>query len=221
MGFQPDYAIQLIRDDAAGTPQRFLFVSARDQYIPDVPELSSYVMNLATPSDGEVFVDREIQRLIGDRQRRVVRGEIDVDPLDSHRDLLQLKTALLLSVLCGSNDGVTNKWWNLARDLVDTSRQIRTFMLDIGKQRATDERVSKVHERLESEDMIHEHRMARIANLLGRHALSLGPSPAEKLINKLASRDRPHADIEDAVRRKFLVAGNAANQYLAGPLASK
>ena len=220
MGFQPDYAIQLIRDDAAGTPQRFLFVSALDIHSPLVSLPSLYPFNVAPPQQGMVHVDSEIQRLMGERRRRALKNEIEVNHLDSHRDLLHLKTAYLLSVLCGSTDGVTMQWWTIARELVDVSASIRSLMLDLGQQQETDERIAKVNNRIETDEILDERRNHRIARNLGRYALKHGPSPAEKLISKLAGRDRNYADIDDAIRRGYLVAGNAANQYKAGPKAS-
>jgi energy-coupling factor transporter ATP-binding protein EcfA2 len=217
MGFQPEFAINLISDDAAGTPQRFLFVSARDAFIPDVSVPTSHELRIHPPLVPVAHVDAEITRTIGERRRRELRGQITADPLDSHRDLMQLKTAYLLSVLCGSSDGITSKWWNLAGELVSTSSAIRSKMLDMARQQETLNLAAKVNERIETNAMLDEANIKRISRNLGKQALRLGPNPSEKLINKLAGRDRPYADIEDAIRRGYLVPTDRPNQYRAGP----
>jgi hypothetical protein len=217
MGFQPEFAINLISDDAAGTPQRFLFVSARDAFIPDVSMATSHELRIHPPHVPVAHVDAEITRTIGERRRRELRGQITTDPLDSHRDLMQLKTAYLLSVLCGSSDGITPKWWNLSGELVSTSSAIRSKMLDMARQQKNDERVAKVAERIETSAMMDEDRTKRISHNLGKQALRLGPSPAEKLTAQLASRDRQFAEIDEAVRRGYLVPTDRSNQYRAGP----
>jgi energy-coupling factor transporter ATP-binding protein EcfA2 len=217
MGFQPEFAIDLISDDSAGTPQRFLFVSARDAFIPDVSVPTSHELRIHPPLVPVAHVDAEITRTIGERRRRELRGQITADPLDSHRDLMQLKTAYLLSVLCGSSDGITPKWWNLAGELVSTSSAIRSKMLDMARQQETLNLAAKVNERIETNAMLDEANIKRISRNLGKQALRLGPNPSEKLINKLAGRDRPYADIEDAIRRGYLVPTDRPNQYRAGP----
>jgi hypothetical protein len=217
LGFQPAYATQLLHDDAGGTPQRFLFVSAMDRYIPDVATMPIRRLATPTPLHGPITVDQEIKRLMRDRRVRVSRGELELDPLDTHRDLLQLKTAYLLSVLCGSCAGVDLTWWNLAGEVMDTSCAIRNALFDEGKRRENDTRVRKVENDLATSEMKREHNTARISAHLGRIALKHGPKPIEALAKQLAGRDRNDCDIDDALRRGHLVKDGDRNHYRAGP----
>lgn len=218
MGFQPDYAIQLIRDDKAGTPQRFLYVSAMDRHLPNVSYPTPYALvTTVPPANTQLHVDSEILRLIRDKRRRIMRGELEIDPLETHGDLLQLKTAAILSLLCGTTSGVTLEWWNRARELVEVSNSIRNHLLDLGRQSERDSRIEKVEQRIESDEIRAERDLMRISANLGRNARREGPCHPEKLINALAYRDRHKADIDHAIRHGFLKAGNAANQYVAGP----
>jgi hypothetical protein len=91
----------------AGDPQRFLFASVTNPDLENVfysfPE--PITLDLAgTAAIGEVTVDPTISHMMRSRKVRVNRGAEITDPLDSHRDLLTLKMAALLSILEGHDD---------------------------------------------------------------------------------------------------------------------
>lgn len=217
MGFQPKYTVDLMRDDAAGTPQRFLFVSALDRYAVEVPSSYPGPLHVPTPRRGPIHVDPEVERIVRTRRIQHMRGEVEVDPLDTHRDLLQLRTAAHLAALCGDPASVSAFWWNLANEVVETSRAIRGVLYDHDREIATAEKVQRVEDRIATDEMIRERNAARISANLGRAARRLGPKPFQTLVNQLASRDRLYADLDDAIRRGMLAPGKAANDYVAGP----
>lgn len=215
MGFQPTYATQLLHRDKDGTPQRFVWVSAIDRTVPDVGESDPGPLTVRPPAPGGVWVEREILRLTGDRRRRVVRGDLELDPLDAHRDFLQLRTAYLLSILCGDHAGVSLVWWNLAGRMLDTSTGIVHALRDDALREAQAERVAKVEERIETDEMRQDRLVNRLGGNLLRYATDKGrPSTFSDLTRLLSSEDRRKLqrmfdrDMEaasaDLVRRGYL-----------------
>lgn len=217
-GFQPAYAIQLIAEDKAGTPQRFLFVSALDRTMPDVPPSNPGPLTVKAPPPGVVSVDREILRLVSERHRRVVRGELELDPLDAHRSFLQLRAAYLLAVLCGDSGGVSLPWWNLAGRLLDTSRAIVQALRDEARRLEESAMVADVDSKIQIREIAAEKDTHRIGANLMRYALEAAqPTPFPKLKNRLRSTDRHKADADEMVRLGYLRRDrDRPNLYVAG-----
>lgn len=221
IGFQPEYISELLADDAAGTPQRFLLVSSIDKNIPDVANRCRATLELRKPSSGEIYVDPEIKRMIRNNRLRIQRGEREQNQQDTHIDLMQLRTAALLSILCGSSDGVTPEWFSLAGTMTDNSRKIIQALQD-GYRRADDaKQIAKVEQRIQTDEMIDDARMRRIARNLGDKAHRYGANEFKFLVYKIAARDRPYADVDDAVRRGYLVNVENTNHYVAGRMVDK
>jgi hypothetical protein len=142
MGVQPELARFLLDDAIGGTPQRFLWATLIDPGVPNLADLPSWPgpLDWRPPDwhDGELVSISGYQRTaicvassISDaiRQHRldITRGEVQPDPLDSHADLVQLKTAGLLAVLDGRLD-IADDDWNLAADVCDVSRRVRAWV---------------------------------------------------------------------------------------------
>jgi hypothetical protein len=197
-GFQPTYAMQLIRDDKAGTPQRFLFVSANDRGMPDIPGANPGPLNVMPPPPGEIFVDREIIRHVSERRRKVQRGELVLTPLDAHRDFVRLRTAYLLAVLCGDHSGITPKWWNLAGRMLDTSHEIIAALYDDALAAAAKDDDLRIEERINSREAEAEKKMHRMGARLAGYAREAGePSTWPALSRNLNGGERrayPSAD---------------------------
>ncbi len=221
IGFQPEYVAGLLADDAAGTPQRFLFVSAHDRYIPDVPECSRTCIDVPIPYRGSIHVDSEILRFMDGTRRKQMRGEIAIDRHDTHRTLMHLRIAALLSILCGSTDGVSAQWWNAAAQMVDVSRNIRAALLDHYRLTDVDKATAKVQERINAQDQMDEHKAKRIATNLGRCAHRHGKAPFERLVSSLNSRDRQDASLQDAIERGYLISTGKPNEYAAGHMVDR
>lgn len=206
IGFQPPYAMRLISEDKAGTPQRFLFVSALDRTMPDVAGSDPGPLNVQVPQPGEVTVDREILRLVSERRRKVQRGEIELDPLDAHRDFLQLRTAYLLAVLCGEDrDGATPRWWNLAGQMLDNSRGIVEALRDDALHTAAEQADARIEDRINARETEAEKVLHRIGANLMRCAIEVGkPTTFAALTKSINSRDRHKVGPDDMVRLGYL-----------------
>jgi hypothetical protein len=215
VGAQPTYATKLLHKDKDGTPQRFLWVSTIDRTIPDVSESHPGPLTIRPPAPGEVRVERQVHDFIENRRRRAIRRELQRDPIESHRDFLQLRTAYLLSVLCGDPAGVTGEWWTVAGQVVETSKGIVHALRDEEKREAQDELVTKVEERIESDEIRQDRLLARLGANLLRYATEQGqPVTYPTIRRQLSGPDRTtlkrayegdqEAEVAEFVRRGYL-----------------
>lgn len=145
-GFQTALAVALIDDATGGTPQRFLFLAATDDTIPDLgagwPEAPPWTPPRHT---GEMDIDPTVAAEIRSRNLARARGELVPDPLDAHRDLSRLKVAGLLALLAGRTD-IDADDWRLAGDVLDVSDRVRAGIIDAARQRAREaERSATAH----------------------------------------------------------------------------
>jgi hypothetical protein len=129
IGFQLEPAMGLLDDAPGGTPQRFLLLNAVDPTIPAEPPAAPGALPwdpamLGQRAAGPLDLTSEIAAEIRGRHLAKVRGDAHPDPLDSHRDLLRLKVAALLSILAGRwNIGPDD--WALAGAVMTTSAAVR------------------------------------------------------------------------------------------------
>ena len=132
IGLQPHFASELLTGVYAGDPQRFLFAGVTHPEQPDIiPPFPTPLDSVYLPEGTSTVlkVDPEVRRIIQDRRVKKQRREVIDDPLDSHRDLLTLKTAGLLAFLHG--DDITMHWWNMAVQVVEVSRNVRNHVRDL------------------------------------------------------------------------------------------
>jgi hypothetical protein len=122
-GFQPEYAAAMLADLAGGTPQRFLWLSALD---PDLPDDPPDWPELGEPEFAiqNMTVDRQIEAEVAARHLARSRGYSTEAPIDSHRDLLRLKVAGLLTLIDGRVD-VGGEDWHLAGIILNVSDAVR------------------------------------------------------------------------------------------------
>jgi hypothetical protein len=135
IGLQPRFASELLTGVHAGDPQRYLFAHVQHPEQPSVlPRFPQPLAPLYQPAgtELELQVDPEVTRLIADYRIKKQRGEVNDDPLDSHRHLLTLKTAGLLSLL--HNEDISIHWWNMASQVVEVSRNVRQWVIDYALQ---------------------------------------------------------------------------------------
>lgn len=134
--FQTDLAVALVDDAAGGTPQRFLFVSATDDAIPDDgPGWPTDASWKPPKRSGQLDIDPAIAGEIRARHLARARGEVVPDPLDAHRDLSRLKVAGLLALLAGRTD-IDADDWRLAGDVLDVSDRVRGGIVAAARWRA-------------------------------------------------------------------------------------
>jgi len=211
IGFQPTYALELLADDAAGTPQRFVFVYARDPHVPDgSPPAWPGCLDVHPTPPGDVEVDVAIRNIIYDhRIRRLRTGHTD-DPLNSHHLELHLRTASLFGVLFHRAGKVDAETWHIAAEFLDNSRNIVHTLLENAQlerqrqQRQADEQ--KAESRVNVDAFTERHRQERIAALIGRH-VHKGTHQPGQLRNKIHRRDRDHYDtgLLVALERGYIV----------------
>lgn len=139
LGLQPELAGPLLADADAGTPQRFIWVSATDPGAPDeagewpgplawTPPTSWELERYALTSGGWIRHRLEVAPAIRSEIRgerlAVMRGEIERAPLDAHSTLARLKVAAVLALLDQRCD-VTEEDWRLSGIVAATSRRVR------------------------------------------------------------------------------------------------
>lgn len=136
MGIQAELAGPLLGDYAAGTPQRFLWLSATDPDIPHereewpgpLPWKPVSYERMREYNWSDIHVADAIQEEIRAQRRDVMRGDIVLDPLDAHRMLVRLKVAAALA-LFEERTHVGGEDWRLAGMVLDTSDAVRAGIL--------------------------------------------------------------------------------------------
>lgn len=226
VGAQPDHAGVLLDDETGGTLQRLLWLPILDEDAPEdldgaveyrkelanllgVPETRTETSspNVAVwgPSDG-FTVDTDILRVMMKRRSSILRGETEVNPLDTHIDNLRIRLALIFaSWIAGVGNpahvGKEAWWW--ACCLVEISRRTRGYCMDAAankkKRTATDAGKTDA-----------ERFMAREAEIAKAERIR-----TDKLRDKIVDRLRDsgtlkHRDLQNAVtnssNRKLFVA---------------
>jgi hypothetical protein len=137
-----DKAAQFLLADAdGGTPQRFVWFSSNDPNAPDdEPDWPGRLeVNLPAAYDmGVPFrLAPEVVAELKETRRGVLRGTLDVNPLDAHRNLNKLKVAGCLAILDGRHREMTDDDWALAERVMRASDAIRDHV--IRKAREADE----------------------------------------------------------------------------------
>lgn len=175
VAFQPESAGAFLEDEAAGTPQRFLWFSAIDPAIPiDLPPWPSDALPLKLADffgirDGGprdmIVVDsirNEVRAADGARNR----GEVVAESLQAHADLLRLKVAALLAILDGRLD-VNDEDWRLAGMIKATSDGVLAHVQEhvrqaaARKESATSQRLGR--RQVEAVAMVDQHRIEECA----------------------------------------------------------
>jgi len=132
VGFQLEYASELIADAAGGTPQRFVFATATDPTIPDVPPEWPGALHVITPDSvaggSDIEIAPEVVAEVRQRALLSARGEYVPDALDSHADLVRLKVAALVAILDSRAD-INAEDWHLAGVIMAASGAVRGWVI--------------------------------------------------------------------------------------------
>ena len=208
VGLQPVYAADLLTGKDAGDPQRYLFAGVTHPDIPDdVPPFPDPIRlpltGLPEVSD-TVQVDANVMKGIRKRRAAVSRGEVKPDPLDSHRDLLTLKVAALLSHLTDESGDVTADLWELATYVVDNGRNVRDYVVT----QSTSERdriwQDAIARDLEKDAMRDEHRERRARYSMARSMIRKAkqvakPTTRSILLTSVSGKHRNVISFDDAL----------------------
>jgi hypothetical protein len=203
VGIQPNYAVQLLAGKDAGTPQRFVWAYARDPYVPNGPPPSfPSILELTPPTPSAFRIDNDIRDLVQTRQRDVLRSGKHNDEYESHFTQLQLRTAVLLGLLCGTDGTVNAFTWNLSAQYLEVSNNIRKALQEYAamtqRQQVRDKNVEYVENYLERDQLKDERGTDRIARLIGKH-VNEKHVPRHTERSRLHGRDRVLFD--DALER--------------------
>lgn len=140
LGIQPELAGPMLADAAAGTPQRFVWLTSTDPGaheqqvpwpgpLPWAPVSTATLEAVALARGGgwrrhPIEVPDAIRAEIRADRVAAVQGTADRDQGDAHRMLVRLKVAALFGLLDGRL-GIDHDDWHLAELVVDTSRRVR------------------------------------------------------------------------------------------------
>lgn len=205
LGIQPTLAGPLFDDVAGGTPQRFLWLGLADTGVPDTaPDWPGPLEPVNIEANrqqwtAEMRVDTSITAEITAARRGKIAGRIQVDPLDTHRDLSRLKTAALLARM-EQRLNITQEDWQIAGCILDTSDNVRDWVRDQiahdTAHRRDQAALAAAHRAVVVDSEVSKHAAGRVADrLLAK--LNGEWVPRAELRRTLASRDRDHFD--DAV----------------------
>lgn len=200
VGFQPETVLPLLEDDAAGTPQRFLWVSATDPAIPREPVDDPGPLNLALFQHGfgnrpKISFAGEILREIREDDWLRATGATALPRLDSHKPLMRVKVAALLAIL-GNRLDVTAEDWQLSLVVWETSAALRDSLLEYGARQLAQEAEKKAKAHVEREVRAHKAKAAldrdieRIARRAAMRVHDQEGMTRPKLTKAIAHRDR-------------------------------
>jgi hypothetical protein len=210
--FQPTRAAGLFDDTDGGTPGRFLFLPTTDLDAPVTPPAWPGPLDWSPPAviqlgdrltpqplDYPDEVKAEVDKRYYDR----LRGDLVVEQLDAHRDLLRLKTAGLLAILDGRHH-VTLDDWHLAGELVALSDRVRQAILDTvthearQRENASNERAARREVIVEA--TLEQRALVSMARAMAAKAHRVGDVVARRvLVQATNSKWRQHATIDDAL----------------------
>jgi hypothetical protein len=206
IGFQPETVLPLLRDAAAGTPQRFVYCftidptqpSTRFAYQGDVMarHFEARAANMILP--------QSIAEEVWQHHHSAKTGGITVPRLDAHEYLTRLKLAALLALL-DERRVVSEDDWHLAGIMWGTSSAVRDHSLKQAEiAEARDRHVRNLHN-ADREEMAEVRRqqvrdasakVVRLARLIGKHVHD-PVKPAQtsgEVHRRLRSTDRAYLD---------------------------
>lgn len=202
VGFQRATAAPLLADVRAGTPQRFLWVSATDPTVPkkQPPHAVHRVIWDWSVFSGHLSVAASIRGRLWDERRAKKAGELVVPQLDSHKPLMLVKVAGLLAILDKRTD-ITEEDWTLATVVWDTSAAVRADLLEHVKGLAREQRnaADETHARRavlaqERVTEAQDKETYRVAKLVATHVHADGQLTRGAINRRLPDRDRPWLD---------------------------
>lgn len=231
IGYQPEHGATLLADDASGTPQRFVWLSATDPAIPEEPPPWPGAFDRAVvsvPGDGlavtrHAGLDVEVEAEIRQRGLAQRRGEA-TERLDAHGDLVRLKVAALLAHLDERHD-IDRADWDLAGMVADTSRAVRGSVASEAQiraaatEKATTDKAVRRQEALQSfeETKAREAAVRQIAKRVHRE----GHASRRELQQAMASRLRQHITVEQAIEiaiERRMVVSSGDGEFRVGPV---
>ena len=160
IGAQRDHLTHILADETGGTLQRCLFIPIDDEDAPDkCADIDAYchklyrligrtagvnldrapIISVWGPGNG-ITVDAAIREEIKEHRAKVIKGTIEVDPLDTHANNLRARLAAVFAgwVAGQGNPAIVdrNAWW-WAGCLMAISRSLREELRDEAQKKKT------------------------------------------------------------------------------------
>lgn len=214
MSFQPAYTEHLLSESDAGTPQRFIWLSATDPNInPANKHTTTTPLAWLPPQTYGMLdqyttqtldIDPTIIAELETRSLAKVRGQLHTPAMESHRDLQHMKTAALLAILDGRLN-ITRHDWHLANTLLDTSRTVwescQTHINTKASNRNAAADTRAINRTLQTDEAIADRALNNMARNIARK-VHANPEPTTKRDAQRAtsSVDRSRASVEDAIK---------------------
>jgi hypothetical protein len=180
IGFQPETVLSLLRDDATGTPARFVYCHTIDPTIPAEP-VSYWRPDIPptpfAPAPSRMHLQQSIAREVWQHHHARQSGAVEVSRLDAHRNLTKLKLAALLALLEGRTD-VNEDDWRLAGVMWDVSCKVRDHYLAYGATADAADRLARNMHHADREGLAEVRRqqvrnastmVERVARLIARY----------------------------------------------------
>ncbi|GAB3607949.1 hypothetical protein GCM10027414_00740 [Humibacter ginsengiterrae] len=154
VGIQPKAAGWLLDATGDGFFQRFVFFRGNDDTVPVDAADTGERLSIAIPRPGDLdagalHVESSIRKVIrADRLRAVRNVDLGVERIDSHRNLIRLRLAALLAILCKS---FIVRWddWQLAGTILERSDALADGMRAVVAESARDAAVAVASARLD------------------------------------------------------------------------
>lgn len=201
-GIQPALADVLLKDEDAGTPQRWLWLPATDPLAPnEVPEWPGTLQWEPQPFGTrlEMGVCQKAKAEIVEDRRAALRGE-----KAGHGLLGRLKAAGALALLHGETT-ISEKWWSVAEVLLQISDGVQEMCREKTSEkssRATKTKIRvEVEARHEAQADVEERVRERLVKALETRKRALGPG--RYTLRELNLRTRDNVGAEKI--REFLV----------------
>jgi hypothetical protein len=203
IGFQPETVLPLLRDAAAGTPQRFVYCHTIDPTKPATLDAyragDAYAIHFeARP--GNLILQQSIAEEVWRHHHAYSTGAIMIDRLDAHEYLTKLKLAALLTLL-EKRRVVSEDDWQLAGMMWATSCAVRDHYLAQAKITEARDRHARNLSYADREEMAEVRRqqvreastkVVRLARLAAKHVHD--PAKSARTIGevnrRLPARDR-------------------------------
>ena len=215
IGIQTARAHELVSPELVnqGFPQRIMCFSLVDKSVTATTPPWPGVLDVSVPDKLKhglqipLGVVDQVAQEIRARRLAIVNGEGSPDPLESHKDLLCLKTAGVLALMDGRFE-ISAADWALAQTVYGTSRELLTtvgrvkYEAEIDRQKGAG-RAQAVRE-MTAADTVYDAVLDRVARRLAAKLHDGGPLPTRELRHAMAARDRKIATIEEVMEHARL-----------------
>jgi hypothetical protein len=201
IGYQPDVAVDLLAGVGPGTPQRFLWFGAQDTEMPE--DEHAWPEPITLPAEGAptgvIEFPAEIKSWLRRQHRGKHRGEIVVDPMDSHEPLMRCKLTALLCYLDGRMV-VDPDDWVLAGMIWAVSCAIRDRLIEHRDRQAAEDKERRREERISETVALEVAKQSvgkdieRVARRIARKVHDSFEPLKAYAVRKDFGRDKPHFD---------------------------